>query len=172
MRYRDELRQERPGLNVILLYVFSCLWGCLVGPALANIVRYFPMGSTIVAKSAVLTSVILAGLGTYVWISNKDFAYLGKILFWGLLALVIIEIVGMFWRAMFATGGVFMAYELAIVAIFVGFTLYDFSNIKHRFGPDDYVAATVALYLDFLNLFMALIRILMMLSGGGSSRRN
>ncbi len=48
--------------------------------------------------------------------------------------------------------------SLAIVVVFVGFTLYDFSNIKHRFGPDDAIPAAVQLYLDFLNLFLALIQ--------------
>jgi FtsH-binding integral membrane protein len=69
-------------------------------------------------------------------------------------------------------GGFQMAISLAIVGLFVGFALYDFSNIKLRYGPNDFVIATVALYLDFLNLFMAILRILMMLAGGGNSRRN
>ena len=62
-------------------------------------------------------------------------------------------------------------YAVIGALIFAGFTLYDFSNIKFRYGPNDYVLATVALYLDFINLFWFLVQILLSLSGG-SSRRN
>jgi FtsH-binding integral membrane protein len=97
---------------------------------------------------------------------------LGKLLFWALLAMIVIFVVAMFWHTLFAMPQIYLIYEFAIVAIFVGFTLYDFSNIKHRFGPDDYVMATVSLYLDFINLFWAILQILMSLTGAGGSRRN
>ena len=37
---------------------------------------------------------------------------------------------------------------------------YDTSNIVHNFGPDDYVIASISLYLDIINLFLHLLRIL------------
>ncbi|HCB32016.1 MAG TPA: hypothetical protein DEP39_01890, partial [Deltaproteobacteria bacterium] len=44
----------------------------------------------------------------------------------------------------------------ASVLLFSGFILYDTSNIMRYYGTDEYVSATLALYLDVLNLFIAL----------------
>ena len=50
--------------------------------------------------------------------------------------------------------------------LFCGFILYDTSNLLHLYGPDDYVEASIALYLDIINLFLYLLEILRMLQGG------
>lgn len=161
--------RNKPAIGLVLLYVLSVLWGLLLGPMLAAIVRGYALGATIIGEAAGLSAVIVAGIGTYVWITNKDFGYLGKFLFWAVIGLIVVGLIGMF--VSFGAGGSLL-YSIVGAAIFVGFTLYDFSNIKHRYGPNDYVLATVGLYLDFLNLFMFLLQILLSLSGGGGSRRN
>ena len=48
----------------------------------------------------------------------------------------------------------------ASVLLFSGFILYDTSNIMRYYGTDEHVSATLALYLDVLNLFIALLSIL------------
>lgn len=161
--------RTKPMLGLGLLYALSVMEGLLMGPLLGSIVRGYTLGAAIIGEAAGLSAIIVAGVGTYVWISNKDFGYLGKFLFWAVLGLIVVGFLGMFVHM--GAGGSLL-YSIVGAAIFVGFTLYDFSNIKHRFGPDDYVLATVGLYLDFLNLFMFLLQILMALSGGGSSRRD
>ena len=102
-------------------------------------------------------------------LSGKDFGGIGKYLVFALIGLLVVGLVRFF---VAFSPGANLLYAFIGAAIFVGFTLYDFSNIKFRYGPDDYVLATVALYLDFLNLFWFLVQILLSLSGGGSSRRN
>ncbi len=161
--------RTKPMLSLALLYALSVLEGLLMGPLLGSIARGYPMGSTIIGEAAGLAALLVAGLGTYVWISGKDFGGIGKFLLVGLISLLVVGVIGIF--AHFSAG-VHLLYAVVGAALFAGFTLYDFSNIKHRFGPDDYVIATVSLYLDFLNLFMFLLQILMSLSGGGSSRRS
>ncbi len=159
-------------LGLVLLYALSVMEGLMMGPLIAAIVSSYPYGGAIVAEATAISGVLIAGLGTYVWISNKDFGYLGKFLFIGLIAVIVITFISFFWHTLAAMGQFQMLISLAIVALFVGFTLYDFSNIKLRYGPNDFVIATVNLYLDFLNLFWAILRILMMLASGNSSRRN
>lgn len=44
---------------------------------------------------------------------------------------------------------------------------YDTSNLLHKFGPDDYVVASINLYLDIINLFLYLLEFLRMMQGGG-----
>ena len=47
-----------------------------------------------------------------------------------------------------------------IAIVFCGFIIYDTYNIMHRLSPEEYVMAAVELYLDLLNLFLAILRIL------------
>ena len=161
--------RTKPGLSLALLYGLSVLEGLLMGPLLMSIARGYPFGAAVIGEAALLSAVIVAGLGSYVWISGKDFGGIGKFLIFALIGLLVVGLLRFF---VAFSPGVNLLYAFVGAAIFVGFTLYDFSNIKFRYGPNDYVIATVALYLDFLNLFWFLVQILLSLSGGGSSRRN
>ena len=161
--------RTKPGLSLALLYGLSIMEGLLMGPLLMSIARGYPFGAAVIGEAALLSAVIVAGLGSYVWISGKDFGGIGKFLIFALIGLLVVGLVRFF---VAFSPGVNLLYAFVGAAIFIGFTLYDFSNIKFRYGPNDYVIATVALYLDFLNLFWFLVQILLSLSGGGSSRRN
>jgi len=154
-------------LGLFLLYLLSVLEGLMMGPVLASLVKGFTMGGQIVAESAAISAIIVAGVGTYAWMSSKDFGYLGKTLFWALIGLIVVGLIGMF--VSLGQAG-YLIYALAGVAIFTGFVLYDVSNIKRRYGPEDAVIATVNLYLDFLNIFWYVLQILLSVSGGSRSR--
>ena len=67
-----------------------------MGPLLGAIARGYPLGATIIAEAAGLSALLVAGLGTYVWISGKDFGGLGKMLFWALLGLIVVGVIGIF----------------------------------------------------------------------------
>ncbi|MCW3060371.1 MAG: yccA, partial [Capsulimonas sp.] len=142
--------RRQPVVSLLLLYALSVMEGLIMGPVLGMIARGFTMGPMIIAESAALSALLVVGLGSYVWISNKDFGGLGKMLFWALIGLLVVGVISMFVNM---GGAGTLIYSLAGTAIFCGFVLYDVSNIKHRFGPEDYVMATVQLYLDFINLF-------------------
>jgi FtsH-binding integral membrane protein len=154
-------------LGLFLLYLLSVLEGLMIGPLLGMIVRGFSLGGVIVAEAAAISAIIVAGVGTYAWMSSKDFGYLGRTLFWALIGLIVIGVLGLF---VHFTQGFGLIYALAGVAIFTGFVLYDISNIKNRFGPEDAVIATVSLYLDFLNIFWYVLQILLYVTGGGGRR--
>lgn len=161
--------RSNPALSLVLMYGLSILEGLLMGPLLGMIAHGYPYGAAVIGEAALLSAVIVAGLGTYVWVSGKDFGGIGKFLIFALIGLVVVGLIRFF---VAFSPGVNLIYAIGGAVIFAGFTLYDFSNIKFRYGPNDYVLATVALYLDFINLFWFLVQILLSLSGGGSSRRN
>jgi FtsH-binding integral membrane protein len=56
--------------------------------------------------------------------------------------------------------GLGFALAVATVLLFAGFVLYDTSNIIRRYPTNEYVSGALALYLDALNIFLALLRIL------------
>ncbi len=46
------------------------------------------------------------------------------------------------------------------VLVFSGLLVYDTWRIRNVYGPNDYVAAAVQIYLDLLNIFLGLLRVL------------
>lgn len=44
--------------------------------------------------------------------------------------------------------------------LFCGFIIFDTHMIMHKLSPEEYIIAAVNLYLDFINLFMYILRIL------------
>jgi len=96
-------------------------------------------------------------LQDFSWLGGGLFAALFVLLFWSLLN----SIMG------FGMGGR-MIFSLVGALIFIGYILYDTSNLIHVHGPDDYIIATVSLYLDIINLFLYLLQLLQSLQGGDS----
>ena len=103
----------------------------------------------------------------YGMVTKKDLTSFGQFLFMGLIGIVIASVVNMFVRS----SGMSMIISYIGVIVFVGLTAYDTQKMKHMAlsQPDGMNAATVqkgaiigalSLYLDFINLFLMLLRIL------------
>jgi FtsH-binding integral membrane protein len=161
---------RKPGVNVAVFYLFCLAEGAFLGPLLNTYAQRF--GGGLVWEAFLLTAITVVGVGTYSYTSGRDFGFLGRALTWVLVAALIVGLAS--WFVVGLNTPIFvLGYESVIVVLFVGFLLYDFSNIRLRYGPEDYAWATVQVYLDFVNLFLAILRILSILQGGGggSSRR-
>lgn len=117
---------------------------------------------------AVTFSVTAGTFGTMAFIGTvirKDLSRLGGILFMALIGLVIASIVNMFW----ANNTLDVICTYAGVLIFVGLTAYDAQKIRLMYqeaGTEDQetvrkvaVLGALTLYLDFINLFLYLLRI-------------
>jgi FtsH-binding integral membrane protein len=94
-----------------------------------------------------------------------DLSKMGSILFMLLIGLVIATVVNMF----LGSDGLYMICTYAGVIIFVGLTAYDTQNIKRMFNEygtaDDNgqklaLMGALMLYLDFINLFIYLLRLI------------
>uniref|UniRef100_A0A2P2JNJ0 BI1-like protein n=1 Tax=Rhizophora mucronata TaxID=61149 RepID=A0A2P2JNJ0_RHIMU len=145
--------QKHP-LNLILLGVFTVSLSFLVGASCAN------TDGKIVLEALILTSAVVCSLTGYTfWAAKKgkDFSFLGPILFTGLTILILTIFIQMF----FPLGSASTAVYGGISAlIFSGYIIYDTDNLIKRFSYDEYILASVALYLDILNLFLAILRVL------------
>jgi FtsH-binding integral membrane protein len=158
------------GLNLVLLYTFSALEGLMAGPILAEIARYIPNGSQTISLAFSLTAAVVGGVGTYVWTTARDYSYLGRSLFIALWVVLGLSLLAWFVPGLY-TAPLQLLLSGGIVVLFTGFLFYDFSNIRLHYRLDDYVIASIQLYLDFINLFWAILRILLIVSGGGRGRR-
>jgi FtsH-binding integral membrane protein len=141
-------------LNLMLLFAFTTLSGITLGPVF-NMYIAHGMGSIIPVATGV-TAAIFGGLSIYVHTSKKDFSFLGGFLFMGLIGMVLVSLASMFFHLPFM-GSVFSGFG---ILLFSGFILYDTSNLMRRYQDEQYVAATLALYLDLLNLFLNVLRLL------------
>jgi len=158
-----------PVLNLVLFYGFSMLEGLMAGPVLAQVVRYVPNGSQMISLSFCLTASLVGGVGTYVWTTARDFSHLRRVLFTGLWVIIGLSLLSWFVPGLMGAP-IQLLLSVGGVVLFTGFLFYDFSNIRHRYQLDDYVIASIALYLDFINLFWRLLHIMLILSGNGRSR--
>ena len=93
--------------------------------------------------------------------TKKDLSGLGSMLFMGLIGLIIASVLNMFLHST----GLASLINYAGVFLFVGLTAYDMQAIKkigqnHGYNPNYAVLGALKLYLDFINLFIYLLRIL------------
>src|SRR5579871_6473203 len=142
------------GLNVFLLYLFAAIQGAIFGPVLTMVNRVAP---GIPAEAAILTATVFGGLTLYAIQSKRDFSFLGGFLFVGLLALIVTGIVLFFVHAALLQ----TLYTFGGVLIFSGYVLYDTSLIMQKLGPNDTVTGAINLYLDLINLFWFILRLLL-----------
>ena len=146
---------RKPGLNMVALFSFTTVSGLTLGPLL------YQVGPSIAAEAFALTAITFAGLSLYVVYSKKDFSFMSGFLMTGLIVVIVGGLLNMFF---IQSGMMHFVMSGASVLLFSGFILYDTSNILRYYGTDEYVSATLALYLDILNLFIALLSILGIMS--------
>ncbi|MGK5090901.1 Bax inhibitor-1/YccA family protein [Deltaproteobacteria bacterium TL4] len=142
--------QRKPGLNIVALFSFTTMTGLTLGPLLLL------YGQSTVVEALMLTTLTFVGLTAYVFFSKKDFSYLAGFVTTGLIIVIVGGLINLFMQNSmlhFAISGIG-------VFLFSAFILYDTSNILRRYSTDDYVMATLALYLDVLNLFIMLLHLL------------
>lgn len=140
--------------NFIFLGLFTASLSLTVGVTCAN------TEGRIVLEALILTSAVVSALTGYTfWAARKgkDFSFLGPILFTSLFVLVFTGFI----QAFFPLGSTSSAIYSAMGAIiFSGYIVYDTDNLIKRYTYDDYIWASVTLYLDVLNLFLTILRML------------
>ncbi len=144
----------------ILGYLFFTLFTFTVGffdaPAVAVILQS-PFLLEIFKETALITGVVTGALSLFVLITKKDFGFLGGFLFTGLVLVVIMAVVGLFWHN--SLMNVVMSGMGALV--FSGYILYDTSRLVNEKGTP--VEIAIALFLDIINLFWSLFNLLVAL---------
>ncbi|KAH6755535.1 Bax inhibitor-1 family protein [Perilla frutescens var. hirtella] len=146
--------QQKHPLNFIFLGLFTVSLSLTVGVSCAN------TEGRLVLEALILTSAVVSALTGYTfWAAKKgkDFSYLGPILFTSLFILILTGFI----QVVYPLGSTSVAIYSAISAIiFSGYIIYDTDNLIKRFTYDQYIWASVTLYLDVLNLFLTILRML------------
>ena len=146
------LKKKAP-LNLVVLFAFTFMSGFTLAPTFAFFVAK-GMGY-VIGEAFLLTSVAFGGLTIFAMNTKRDFSTMGKMLFIALIVLVVASLINIFLHQ--------PLLQLIIAAVgavlFSFFILYDTQNII-RGNVETEIEAAVALYLDFLNLFISLLELL------------
>lgn len=143
-----------PAVGYLVLGTLAVSTGFFFGPVITFHARVQP---EIVWQALILTGATFTGLTMYVFTTRKDFSWIGGSLFLVLFLLIGLGIVQIFIPF---SAGMQMGITIASVLLFCGFILYDTSNILHHYRTDQHIHATVMIYLDFVILFMNILRLL------------
>ena len=145
--------------NIGFTLVFTFIEGIFISPVLFV---YGQRQPGVVGQAALLTGSAFAVLTLYAWASRRDFSAWGSFFSVGLWVLIGTSLLNLFFQN--ATASLWIAG--GAVLVFSGLLIFDTWRIRNTFGPDDYVQAAVTIYLDLLNMFLAILQLL----GGGRSR--
>jgi len=152
-------RLRNSAWGVAALFGFTFISGLMLTPIL-TVAAGFRNGGQLVALSGGLTAAVFFALAAYATVSKRDFAFLGKFLFIGLVLLIVASLANLFLQV----PAMALTISAVAVMIFSLYLLYDLSNII-RGGETNYVMATLNLFLDLFNIFVSLLNLLLAFSG-------
>lgn len=151
------LRDSAWGVAALLGFTFIA--GLMLTPIL-TVAAGLRNGGQIVALSGGLTAAVFLAMASIATVTKRDFSFLGKFLFVGLVLLVVASLANLFFQVPAAS----LAISIIAVFVFSLFLLLDVSRIVQG-GETNYVMATLNIYLDLYNLFISLLNILMAFTG-------
>ncbi len=148
------MTRGKPGLNLAMLFIFTFLTGVSLVPLLASIIG---MGNgALIGNAFLMTSVLFGALSLFAINSKSDYSSWGKPLFITLIVVIIASLVNYF---LLQSPLMHIIITAGILLLFSIFTIYDTQNIANG-AYDSPVDAAVSLYIDFLNMFTAILQLL------------
>jgi FtsH-binding integral membrane protein len=145
------------GMAQILFWAFAAVMGL----SLSSIFAVYTGGS--IAKVFFIAAAMFGGMSLYGYTTKRDLTQIGSFLVMGLWGLIIASVVNIIWPS----GALGFAISLVGVVVFLGLTAWDTQKIKESynesFGADvlakGAIMGALNLYLDFINLFLMLLRL-------------
>ena len=150
-------------LSLPVATLMFVVYSVLNGAVLSSIFLVYTMSS--IATVFFITAATFGAMSVFGYVTKKDLSSIGKFLIMALIGLIIATVVNLFMK----NSGLDMIISYAGVLIFVGLTAWDTQKIKQMClqAPDTgetmqklALLGALSLYLDFINLFIYLLRIL------------
>lgn len=143
------------------LNIFFWSFAAIMGISLAPILAAYT--GTSVVRVFLITAATFGAMSIYGYTTQRNLTGIGSYLFMGLIGIIIASIINLFLKS----SGMSYIISYIAVAIFVGLTAYDTQKIKEAYNANDttdlatrkVVAGALSIYLDFVNLFIYLLRI-------------
>ncbi len=147
-------RNRNSGLGLLFIFAFTAFTGYTIGP----IINYYlstSSGTETVMLALAGTALTFLSLSAYVLTTRKDMSFLGGMMMAGFVVLLVGIVANIFLAL--------PALSLALSALFILFSsgaiLMQTSAIIHG-GEQNYISATVTLYVSIFNIFLSLLQLL------------
>jgi modulator of FtsH protease len=147
------------GFGVLLLLGMTFLLGWWLGPLL-NVALRLSNGPQLIGSAAVGTGGILLAMSLIATTTKKDFSFMGKFLFVGMIVLLLAMLANMF----FQIPALALTISALVVVVFSLFLLHDVSRIVTG-GETNYIMAATGVYISLYNIFVNLLQLLMAFTG-------
>ncbi len=147
------------GWGIVALFGFTFIAGVFLTPIL-TVAAGFRNGGQLVGLAGAMTASIFFALAMVATVTKKDFSFMGKFLFIGMILLIVASLANLF----FQVPALSLTISAIAVLIFSAYILYDLSRIING-GETNYIMATLSLFLSLYNIFTSLLNILLAFSG-------
>jgi len=156
MSFRIDRLQPSTALALFLGYA------ALLGLMLSSVFLAYTASS--ITRTFFISAASFGALSLYGYTTQRDLSAWGSFLFMGLIGIIIASLVNIFLKST----GLDWAISIIGVIVFAGLTAYDTQSIKEMYSPMDdgtvggrkAVMGALRLYLDFINLFLMLLRLM------------
>ncbi|CRF48887.1 Integral membrane protein [Helicobacter heilmannii] len=147
-----------PTVNLLMLFAFAFLSGITLVPLLGFVIA--KSGAAAIWQALGMTTIVFGVMSIYAIKTKNDLANMGKMLFIAVIVVMVASLINLF------LGSPMMQVAIAgvCVVLFSLFVAYDTQNIIRGLYESP-VEAAVALYVDFLNIFVSLLQILGIMGG-------
>jgi FtsH-binding integral membrane protein len=151
------IQRMSAGTAMLLFWIYAAVMGLSLGGI------FLVYTGTSIARVFFITAATFGAMSLYGYTTNADLSRMGSFLLMGLIGLVIASLVNIF----IGSSALQFAISIIGVIVFVGLTAYDTQRIKEMYLESDSVEiagkkavlGALALYLDFINLFMMLLQL-------------
>ena len=141
------------------LGLFVSLWAVIFLPLLYLAEMKFP-GQQVAEQAGIVTLAAFAGLTMTVFVSGKDFSFLGPIL--GVLSFVALGVILVAFVFNLSLG---LFFIIPMILLSAGYIIYDTSNVIHVYREDQYVAAALELFADVALMFWYILQLFISYGG-------
>ncbi len=153
----EKTKNSAAGVPVLLAFTF--FMGLMLSRLIAMVLG-FSNGASLVMTAFGGTAGVFFAMASLATVIKRDLSGMGKFLFVGALAILVGGIINVF---VGSTVGM-MVISVMAIGVFSAYMLYDVKRIIDG-GETNYISATLALYLDIVNVFQSLLALLGIMGG-------
>lgn len=148
--------------GIFWLLLMTLAMGYWIGPMIGYALGSFSNGAQLVAMAMGGTAAIFFTLAGYATVTRRDFSSpsIGRFLTIGLIMLIVVAFANLFLQL----PALALAISAVAIVIFSGYIIFTVNRIV-RGGEDNYVMATMTLYMSLINIFISLLHLLLAFAG-------
>lgn len=141
--------------GIVSVFAFTGCMGYSMGPMLNHFIHGYSNGGQLILTALGGTGLTFFATSAYVLVTKKDLSFMGKTLMIGLIVCIVAGLANIFLKM----PAVQLAVATLMTFISAMLMMYDTSRILHN-GEDNYIMATISLYLDIQIFFQNLLTLL------------